>query len=79
MFDNMQELMKRNRKVVEALQYEIDREDLEYADNYRIAKRDDSWQRAAYDEAASFGCCGSFNTIVVVDGVEWMVGCNYGH
>lgn len=79
MFDNMQELMKRNRKVVEALQYEIDREDLEYADNYRIAKRDDSWQRAAYDEAASFGCCGSFNTIVTVGGVEWMVGCNYGH
>lgn len=79
MFDNMQELMKRNRKVVEALQYAIDREDLECADNYRIAKRDDSWQRVAYDEAISFGCCGSFDTVVVVDGVEWMVGCNYGH
>lgn len=79
MFDNMREVMKRNPKVVEALYYEIHRNDLEYADNYRIAKRDDAWQRAAYDEAISRGCCGSFDTVVVVDDVKWMVGCNYGH
>lgn len=79
MFDNMQELMKHNPKVVAELEYQIEAHDLECAANRRIAKRDDSWQRVAYDEAASFGCCGSFNTVVVVDDVEWIVGCNYGH
>lgn len=79
MFDNMQELMKRNPKVVDELRYHISAHDLECADNWRIAKRDDSWQRVTYDEAISFGCCGTFDTVVVVDGVEWLVGCNYGH
>lgn len=79
MFDNMQELMKRNPKVVELLQLTIDRKGLEYADNWRIARPENATERLFYDEVESRGCCGSFNTIITVDGEVWMIGCNYGH
>lgn len=79
MFDNMQEQLKRYPKAVAELRYQIDAHDLEYADNWRVAKRDDAFQRLAYDEAISFGCCGSFDTVVVIDGEEFLIGCNYGH
>jgi hypothetical protein len=79
MFDNMQEQLKRYPKAVAELRYQIDAHDLEYADNWRVAKRDDSFQRVFYDEAAQGGCCGSFDTVVVIDGEEFLIGCNYGH
>jgi len=77
--DEMQALFLRYPKVVAELRYQIDAHDLDYDDNWRIAKRDDSYDRVLYDEIASHGCCGSFNTVVVVDGEEFLIGCNYGH
>lgn len=75
----MERLFQRYPKVVAELHRLIEVNDLEYADNLRIAKADDSWDRLDFDEAAYRGCCGCFTRVVNVDGVDFIVGCNYGH
>jgi hypothetical protein len=67
------------QKTLNALFYEIGRNDLEYADNLRIARRDDQRQFESYLKKQKEGCCGSFDTCVSIDGIEWLIGCNYGH
>lgn len=79
--ETMQDILKRYPRVVDKLYEEVVALDLDCADNFRIAKADDSWDRdrVAFDEVVEAGCCGSYNAEVVVDGVEYLIGCNYGH
>lgn len=79
MTDEMQALFYRYPKVGSELQRLIEVNDLDCVDNRRMAKADDAWQRIEFDEAAYRGCCGTFERIVNVDGVDFLVGCNYGH
>lgn len=65
--------------VWQALEDDIEEKDLEYADNYRAYRISDKFLLAEYGEAESHGCCGYYSSTVVVDGEEWMYGCNYGH
>jgi hypothetical protein len=65
--------------VLEALEYEIARADLEYADNYRAYRVHDGLGKAEYHGALAKGCCGFFDASAVVDGEKWRIGCNFGH
>lgn len=66
--------------VLDELRYEIGRNDLEYADNYRAYRRKDAFGYDEFIAKRKRGCCGSFETSIVDEaGDEWMVGCNYGH
>lgn len=71
--------MTSREKAWNELWYQIGREDLEYDDNHRVARKDDDAEMEAYNEAVEQGCCGSFDIEVVIDGEKWCVGCNYGH
>jgi len=53
--------------------------DHDCVDNYRHATAGNAEQEAAYREAQNDGCCGFFDRVVLVAGVETWVGCNYGH
>ena len=50
-----------------------------YQDNYRFAFTDDEGEMANYEHKQSTGCCGSFDSEVIVDGRKAWIGCNYGH
>lgn len=52
---------------------------LEYADNYRAYRVGDEEGRARFEAQAERGCCGSVTATVKIDGVWWIIGCNYGH
>tara|TARA_Y100001963_G_scaffold125455_1_gene177066 strand:+ start:2584 stop:2811 length:228 start_codon:yes stop_codon:yes gene_type:complete len=57
-----------------------EKEDLDYADNYRCYRKRDGLGKERYDEAKSSGCCGSADwEYTSKDGEVWIVGCNYGH
>jgi hypothetical protein len=32
-----------------------------------------------YDMIRNSGCCGFFDDFVLIGGIEWFIGCNYGH
>ena len=67
-------------EVIDALHENIDREDLENADNFRYSPLDDSEGLDEFDEIEEDGCCGSASWIIIdAMGREWVVGCNYGH
>lgn len=68
----MQRLFERYPKVVAKLRDLIEENGLDYADNLRIAKADDSWDRVDYDAAASRGCCGTFEKVVTIDGIDFI-------
>ena len=51
----------------------------EYSDNPRIAIVGNTKQEAAYDEIQQHGCCGSTDIIETIDGINYMIGFNYGH
>jgi len=53
--------------------------DFEDVDNCRVARKDSPEEMAAYQEAREGGCCGFWDTEILVDGVVFLVGCNYGH
>lgn len=61
------------------LEYEVAKAELDYADNYRAYRYHDNYLRKEYKQAWSQGCCGYFETSTTVDGVKWIIGCNYGH
>lgn len=63
----------------EELKYQIARHDLEYADNVRYARCDNAEQMAEYNRKIERGCCGRFDHKFKYQGVEYTVGCNYGH
>ena len=65
--------------VMEALDYQVGRNDLEYADNYRAFRDKDNFLKDSFLAKESTGCCGFFEDAVTVNGEKWIVGCNYGH
>jgi hypothetical protein len=66
-------------ETLEDLEYQIARYDLEYVDNYRVAIKGDKESENAYKESIKRGCCGRFDTTTKIKGVEYRIGCNYGH
>jgi hypothetical protein len=48
-------------------------------DNVRFAFVDDREAMLQYEEHQRQGCCGFFDTEVLVDGKPAMIGCNFGH
>ena len=48
-------------------------------DNERLAWTNDAESMRAYEEARDRGCCGFFDTYVIIDGRRAVIGCNYGH
>lgn len=71
--------MTSREKAWNELWYQIGREDLDYVDNMRVARKWCTTEMAAYNEAVEKGCCGSFDIEVWIDGEKWAIGCNYGH
>jgi len=67
------------QQVWEALEYEIGRNQLDYADNYRAYRWDDEYLKPLYIASANRGCCGFFESSTIVNGAKWIIGCNYGH
>ena len=67
-------------EVYAALYEEIERLDMECADNFRFALADDDSAVQVYEELCDRGCCGSYdNTTNDDQGRLWLIGCNYGH
>jgi hypothetical protein len=48
-------------------------------DNGRFAWADDPKEVEKYHKQADNGCCGFFDTEVVIKGRKALIGCNYGH
>lgn len=67
------------KEVWEDLRYEIARNDLDNADNFRAYRYNDDFLKDAFLESVRRGCCGNFQSHTVVDGEKWIIGCNYGH
>lgn len=63
----------------EELSYHIARCGLEYADNCRYARWDNEEEMEVYNRQIEHGCCGQFDHKFKYQGVEYTVGCNYGH
>jgi len=66
-------------KVWQALDSDIEERDLEYVDNHRAYRPADRFLLAEYCEAESWGCCGAYQSSVIIDGEEWVYACNHGH
>lgn len=66
-------------KVEDEINRLVEEEDLEYADNYRAYRIGNSKEHAAFNEATAEGCCGDLHWNFELDGVAWIVGCNFGH
>lgn len=73
--------MKENvpNEVWDDLHYEVAKAQLEYDDTYRAYKYGDETGEWHFKVIAYYGCCGSFQSHTTVDGVKWIIGCNYGH
>lgn len=65
---------------LDELQRYIDDQDLDYADNIRVAERGTD-EEYNYDDVKNGGCCGSFDTeLFYRPTAKWiLIGCNYGH
>jgi hypothetical protein len=61
------------------LEYEVQKNDLDCADNYRAYKYGDDVGLHKYTELENQGCCGFFQSHTVINGEKWIIGCNYGH
>lgn len=48
-------------------------------DGHRVARVGDSEAEKTYEEVRANGCCGFVDETLVVDGVLYLVGFNYGH
>lgn len=73
------DLFEKVPQLMEDLRYEIGRNDLDYADNFRVAIKGNDESERAYEVLSERGCCGRFDTTTKVDGVVYLIGCNYGH
>lgn len=73
------EIFKQYPKALEELHYQIARNDLEYADNFRVAVVGNHDQMDYYEDKRARGCCGLFDIRVTIDGIKFDIGCNYGH
>lgn len=54
-------------------------EDLDFSDNRRLALPGNAAMVAAYEDSQANGCCGRLDTVFMIEGIEIMFGCNYGH
>lgn len=81
MFGSMEDIKRRWPEAVEVLMEHIEAQGLEheYPDNFRVARSEDSFEKVVYENARRSGCCGSFEEEVLIRGVKFMIGCNYGH
>lgn len=70
---------EQKKEAFRILSEKIDELELECADNYRAAPVLDQEKWAKYQEIYESGCCGSFDTSVYINGIQWDIGCNYGH
>ena len=61
------------------LQYDEFRFGLDYADSYRAVRKYHPAPGARKRFAQCVSCCGVYESSTIVDGVEWIIGCNYGH
>lgn len=48
-------------------------------DNYRIAELGNAHEEKIYDLDREDGCCGNFDTVVLIGEKQFKIGCNYGH
>lgn len=70
---------EQEKEAINILNEKVKEQDLEYADNFRAAPVNNPKLWAKYKEAFDEGCCGFFDTSIYIDGVQWDIGCNYGH
>ena len=68
------------KEIIEAIQYEIGRNNLDFADNYRAYRCRDCYGFEDYHNSVDEGCCGFFDSNYIDSkGDKWVIGCNYGH
>lgn len=53
--------------------------DYENADNFRYAEIGNDLQELIYKEKKRDGCCGYYDEVITVEGIDYIVGFNYGH
>ncbi|ATN92798.1 hypothetical protein QGX11_gp035 [Pseudomonas phage PPSC2] len=75
----MWELFEKYPEALEELNYQIARNNLDCADNYRIAIVGNDEQMADYEDKRAHGCCGDFDIRVTIGENKFDIGCNYGH
>lgn len=51
----------------------------DYIDNYRVAISGNQEQETRYKEIKSNGCCGFYDNKIMIEGIEFLIGWNYGH
>ena len=68
-----------DEKAWNTLYYEIGRAGLDFVDNMRVARSNNPLEMFGYRQKAAQGCCGVFESHVTIDGIEFTIGCNYGH
>jgi hypothetical protein len=71
--------MSNKEKAMEVLREHIEEQELEYADNYRVACINDSDMMDEFLESEENGCCGAYKAEVIINNETWIIGCNYGH
>jgi len=71
--------MSNKEKAMEFLREHIEEQELEYADNYRVACINDSDMMDEFLESEENGCCGAYKAEVIINNETWIIGCNYGH
>ena len=72
--------MKIPDEIIEAIEYEIGRYELDCADNYRAYRLSDKFLKRQFLDRKNRGCCGEFeSTYIDLSGNKWVIGCNYGH
>lgn len=63
----------------EAEKWMIGQVDDSCIDNFRFAHQNSPVEMEKYADKKSDGCCGSFDSTVIVGGEHCKIGCNYGH
>ena len=63
----------------DAMEWMMKQVDDPYIDNERLAYTDDEDLMRCYTAAKSRGCCGEFDELIVINGRQAMIGCNFGH
>lgn len=66
-------------EAIDYLSEQVARQELEFADNFRIGVEDDPKSMFFYFMVESTGCCGYYEEKVTLNGVTYIIGCNYGH
>jgi hypothetical protein len=67
------------RAAIEAYESAVDWDHYQYADNFRIARKDRPDEVANYERLAREGCCGSYDDEFEAGGTTILYGFHYGH